>query len=157
LITLTGTKHPSSQGSYFYFDFLECAVASDVPDAPETRTDIGLATDLDTDHPYKLSPQRLIWNLQKLRLVGEIDHYAGVFWWNQRVRVGGTFPTVTVTFGCTWADGDAIWLNLGGSVVGGAIATRSTFAGGTSRSKAAVSCCRRASTRKGRSPSAAAA
>jgi hypothetical protein len=44
-----------------------------------------------TDATYKLSPQRLIWNLQKLGLVGEIDHYAGVFWWNQRKAVGGKY------------------------------------------------------------------
>ena len=45
-----GQHTPRDEGWYFYFDFLECAVAIDVPDAPETRTDIGMATDLDTDH-----------------------------------------------------------------------------------------------------------
>ena len=85
-----------------------------------------MATDLDTNHTYKLAPQRLISNLQKLGLVGEVDHCAGGFWWNQPVRVGGTFPSVTVTFGGTWADGDGIWLNLGGLIVGNAIS------GGTS-------------------------
>jgi hypothetical protein len=32
VIMLSGNKNPSSQGWYFYFDFLECAVKSDVPD-----------------------------------------------------------------------------------------------------------------------------
>jgi hypothetical protein len=26
-----------------------------------------------------LKPQRLVWNIQKLGLLGEIDHYCGVF------------------------------------------------------------------------------
>ena len=53
-------------------------------------------------HTYKLSPQRVVWNIQKLGLLGEIDHYAGVFWWRQTTRVGGNFPSTTVTFGGTW-------------------------------------------------------
>ena len=40
VITLTGTKNASSQGWYFYFDFLECAVLTDVPDAPTTTTSV---------------------------------------------------------------------------------------------------------------------
>ena len=118
VLTLTGNKNAASQGWYFYFDFLECAVPSNVPDAPEVRTDVGLATDYDTDNTYKLSPERLIWNLQKLGLVGEIDHYAGVFWWNQRKAVGGNLPSATVTFGGTWSDQDVIWLNIGGTALG---------------------------------------
>ena len=45
VLSMTGNKNASSGGWYFYFDFLECAVLSDVPDAPETRTDVGMATD----------------------------------------------------------------------------------------------------------------
>jgi len=78
VITLSGNKNPSSQGWYFYLDFLECAVKSDVPDPVATTTAVGVATDFDTDATYKLSPQRLVWNIQKLGLVGEIDHYRGV-------------------------------------------------------------------------------
>lgn len=84
VITCTSPINPLSMGWYFYFDYLECAVRTDVPDAIETRTDVGVATDYDTDNTYKLSPQRLLWNLQKLGLVGEVDHYAGVFWWPVR-------------------------------------------------------------------------
>ena len=128
-ITSLSTKNSVSAGWYFYLDFLECAVSSDVPDAPEVRTDVGVATDYDTDATYKLSPQRLIWNIQKLGLVGEIDHYMGVFWWNQRVAVGGNYPSVAVTFGGTWANGDVVWLNFGGTLSGGALS------GGTSIGK----------------------
>ncbi|MCL6507570.1 MAG: hypothetical protein K6T59_11130, partial [Bryobacteraceae bacterium] len=79
-IRLTGTKNSASQGFYYYFDFLECAVPSDVPDAPETRTDVAVACDYGTDHTWKLSPQRLVWAIRKLGLVGEIKHYVSVFW-----------------------------------------------------------------------------
>jgi hypothetical protein len=85
VITLSGNKNASSQGWYFYFDFLECAVTSDVPDPVATTTAVAVATDFDTDNTYKLSPQRLVWNIQKLGLLGEIDHYCGVFWWKQSV------------------------------------------------------------------------
>jgi hypothetical protein len=131
VITITGTKNAASSGWYFYFDFLECVVPSDIPDAPETRTDVGVATDYDTDATYKFSPQRLIWNIQKIGLVGEIDHYCGVFWWKQSTAVGGNYPSVTVTFGGTWADQDVVWLNFGGTLSGGVIT------GGTSIGKTA--------------------
>ena len=118
VISMTGNKNASSGGWYFYFDFLECAVLSDVPDAPETRSDVGLATDYDTDNTYKLSPQRLIWNIQKLGLVGEIDHYCGVFWWNQRKASGGVYPSATITFDGAWQDQDTIWVHIGDGAVG---------------------------------------
>ena len=66
VITLSGNKNASSQGWYFYFDFLECAVASDVPDPVATTTAVAVATDFDTDNTYKLSTQRLVRNIQKL-------------------------------------------------------------------------------------------
>jgi hypothetical protein len=117
-IRLTGSKNPDSQGWYFYFDFLECAVPSDVPDAPELRTDVAVACDYGTDHTWKLPPQRLIWAIRKLGLIGEINHYVSVFWWNQRKRVGGFFPSVTVTYGGTWQGGDEAFLTIGGTTIG---------------------------------------
>ncbi len=117
-IALTGGKNELSAGWYFYFDFLECAVAADVPEASETRSDVGVATDFDTDSTYKLPPQRLIWNLQKLGLVGEIDHYCGVFWWKQAVRSGGSFSRATVTFGGTFVDQDEVWVHIGDTAIG---------------------------------------
>ncbi len=117
-IRLTGTKNAASQGFYYYFDFLECAVPSDVPDPPATHTDVGVACDYGTDHTYKLSPQRLLWAIRKLGLIGEIDHYVSVFWWNRRNRAGGVFPSVTVTYGGTWADGEEAFLTIGGVTLG---------------------------------------
>jgi hypothetical protein len=118
VIALTSAKNSGSSGWYFYFDFLECAVKSDVPDAPQTRTDAGVATDFDTDNTYKLSPQRLVWNIQKLGLVGEIDHYCGVFWWKQSVAASPSYPQCTVAFSGNWNDQDVAWLHVGGSAIG---------------------------------------
>ena len=118
VITLTGSKNPSSQGWYFYFDFLECAVKTDVPDPVSTTTAVGVATDFDTDNTYKLSPQRLVWNIRKLGLLGEIDHYCGVFWWKQSVAANPSYPQCTVTFSGNWNDQDVVWLHVGGSAIG---------------------------------------
>jgi hypothetical protein len=117
-ITLTGNKNASSQGWYFYFDFLECAVLSDVPDPATTTTSVVVSTDYDTDNTYKLSPERLVWNIQKLGLLGEIDHYCGVFWWKQAAAQNPSYPTCTVTFSGNWNDQDVIWLHIGGSAIG---------------------------------------
>jgi hypothetical protein len=118
VLEMTGGKNPSSGGWCFYSDYLECAVSGDVPDAPQTRGDVGLATDFDTDHPCRLSPQRLIWHLQKPGLVGEIDHYCGVFWWNERKAVGGNHPSATVTYEGSFVDQEMIWLNVGDGAIG---------------------------------------
>jgi hypothetical protein len=101
VVTLTGTKNAGSSGWYFYFDFLECAVASDVPDAPIVNTSVGLACDFDTDNAYMLSPERLVWDITRMGLVGEIDHYMGVFWWPVRLAlepVGTWAQAITIGF-----------------------------------------------------------
>jgi hypothetical protein len=119
-VTFPGTKNSASGGWYFYFDFLECAVLSDVPDAPETRTDVGVATDYDTDNTYKLPPQRVLWNIQKLGLVGEVDHYMGVFWWPVRkaLEPASTWSqTTAVTFAGTPAFGDTTSLLMGSAEI----------------------------------------
>ena len=117
-ITLTGNKNASSQGWYFYFDFLECAVLTDVPDPAATTTSVAVSTDFDTDNTYKLSPERLVWNIQKLGLLGEIDHYCGVFWWKQAVAQNPSYPTCTVMFAGNWNDQDVIWVHVGDSAIG---------------------------------------
>jgi hypothetical protein len=95
-IRIRGDRNPLSLGTYYYLDFVECVVASDPPDAPAMRSDVAVATDFDTDHTYKMSPQRLVWAIRKSGLVGRIDHYAGVFWWKQATATGGTIPAVQV-------------------------------------------------------------
>jgi len=100
-IQITGSHNSSSLGTYFYLDFVECVVESDVPDPPEMRGDVAVATDFDTDHTYKMSPQRLVWAIQRSGVVGRIDHYAGVFWWKQAIAAGGSVPSIRIA--CTGA------------------------------------------------------
>src|ERR1039458_8519378 len=95
VISLTSAKNVLSSGWYFYFDFLECAVLGAVPDAPVVNTAFGVATDWDTNNSIYLSPERLLWAIQRLGLTGEIDHYAGVFWWMQHNDPGNVYTEWT--------------------------------------------------------------
>jgi len=118
-------------GTYFYFDFLEAVVATDVPDAPPTRTRISPAMDYSTDHSYKLPPARIHWMMDKLGFAGPMNTYIGVFWWNQRKRTGATIPSATITFGGAFDAGDQIFVDIGGETVGKTVfanETTDTFA-----------------------------
>ncbi|MEP6714618.1 MAG: hypothetical protein ABJC09_03535, partial [Terriglobia bacterium] len=114
------------QPGAFYFDFLEAAVLSDVPAPLEARTNISPALDYDTDHTYKLPPGRLMWILDQLGYAGSLNEYLGVFWWNERVLQGGSVSTAQITFSGSFVDGDTIFLNLNGAVLG-----KTVFAGDT--------------------------
>ncbi len=105
-------------GPFFYFDFLEAAVPTDVPDAPPARADLSPALDYSTDHTYKLSPARLMWNFDKLGFAGPMNEYIGVFWWNQRKRVDEHFPQAVVTLSGTFVPGDAVFVRIGGVPIG---------------------------------------
>ena len=135
-ITLSSSNHvalgswdSNSTGRYFYFDFLEAAVPGDIQNPATTYANVAPAVDWDTDHGYKLPPQRTAWMLQKMGFGGQIDHYMGVFWWNQRHRVGGTFPVATVTFGGTWASGDGAFLDISGLTIGKSVFPADVAAG----------------------------
>ena len=120
VITPLSTKNSASTGWYFYFDFLECAVPGDVPDAPAVDTAFGVATDYDTDNSYKLPPERLVWAVQKLGLVGEIDHYCGVFWWMEHFSPSNVFTAWSLSFSGapTWgSSAHYIYLHMGASVL----------------------------------------
>ena len=106
------------QAGVFYFDFLEAAVLSDVPDALKPRTNISPALDFDTNQTYMLSPARVLWMLNKLGYAGPINEYIGVFWWNERTLSGGSVSTAQVAFTGTFAGGDSIILTLNGTTVG---------------------------------------
>ncbi len=116
----TVTIRPTTSG-FFYFNFLEAVVPSAVPDALPARSGISPALDFDTDHTYKLSPARLMWMTDKLGYAGPMNEYLGVFWWNERKRVGASISTGEVTFGGTFAEGDAVYLNLNGTALGKAV------------------------------------
>lgn len=100
------------QAGVFYFDFLEAAVLSDIPDALTPRASISPALDFDTDHSYKLPPARLMWIMDKLGYAGPMNEYLGVFWWNQRTPSGGSMSTAQVAFTGTFAGGDSIILTF---------------------------------------------
>jgi len=90
----------------FDFDFLEAAVKGDVPEALPARAHASPAFDYSTDHTYKLPAARTHWILDQLGFAGPMNEYIGVFWWNQRKRVGATIPSATVTIGGTFVAGD---------------------------------------------------
>lgn len=119
-VTLTLRTHASpSTGDYAYFDFLEAAVLADPPSAPAVTTTAAPACDYGTDHSYKLPPSRILWMLDELGLQGPMNVYVSVFWWNQRVRAGATFPTATIDFSqTTWASGNAAFVDIGGQLFG---------------------------------------
>ena len=103
---------------FFYFDFLEAAVPGDVPDALPARPDLSPALDYSTDHTYKLPPARVHWMFDKLGFAGPMNEYIGVFWWNQRKRVGAAVPSVSVVFDQAFVAGDGVFVNIGGQAMG---------------------------------------
>lgn len=117
VITNSAAKNAASAGWNFIFDYLEAAVKSDVPDPVEVVTDVSPAIDWDTDHTYKLPPDRLVWNLDRLGMRGDINEYIGVFWWNQRKRASGTNRAWNITLGGTWATGDRLAVTISGITV----------------------------------------
>ncbi len=108
--TVTLTLLPGS-GS-FLFDYLEAAVPGDPPNALVTYSNVSPALDYDTDATYKVSPQRLLWHLDKLGFTGQINEYLGVFWWNQRRRAGGFWKSIVVSFTGTWISGEVATLTI---------------------------------------------
>jgi len=124
-ITLTGTNHTAtaawdynSVGYYFLFDYVQAIVASDYPDALPANAGVTAAIDGDTDATYKQPPERVLWAMQKLSFMGRVNHYWGVFFGYQRTRTGGVWQSATVTFGGTWAGGDAAFIDIGGFTFG---------------------------------------
>ncbi|MDP9169009.1 MAG: hypothetical protein M3N54_00205, partial [Acidobacteriota bacterium] len=114
------------QAGVFYFDFLEAAVLSDVPAPLAARAHISPALDFDTDHTYKLSPARLMWIMDQLGYAGPMNEYLGVFWWNERILVGGSLSVAPITFTGSFVSGDSVFLSLNGTTLG-----KSVFPGDT--------------------------
>ena len=117
------------EAGFVYFDFLEAAVLSDVPDALTPRTNVSPALDFDTNQTYMLSPARVIWMMNKLGYAGPMNEYLGVFWWNERAAVGGSVSTAQVTFGGSFVAGDSIVLEF--NPTAGAQLKKTVFASDT--------------------------
>jgi hypothetical protein len=62
-----------------------------------------------------------MWIMDQLGYAGPMNEYLGVFWWNERVLSGGSLSTVQVIFNGPFSTGDAIFLNLNGTVLGNSI------------------------------------
>lgn len=102
-----------------YFDFLEAAVPDDVPDPDTVYTDRAPACDYGTDHTYKRAPYSLLWEMDTLGYQGPLNVYVSVFWWNQRLLNGRSYPAATIDFNqTTWADGDAAFIDISGLIFG---------------------------------------
>ena len=105
-------------GAPVFFDFLEAAVPGDVPDPLPAVATMSPALDYSTDHTYKLPPVRLLWSFDQLGFAAPLNEYIGVFWWNQRRRIGAVIPSVTVTFAGTYQPGDAVFVTIGSQTFG---------------------------------------
>jgi hypothetical protein len=105
-------KHPSSNGYYFYFDYLWPLEPQDPPDPPKIYPDVSLAIDFDTDHGYKKPPAWHAWHLKQLGFMGHADVYMGVFWNNKRRRIEATYPNCTLVLG-SWEPDQPLWITLG--------------------------------------------
>lgn len=103
---------------HFYFDFLEAAVPSDIPEALPLIEHVAPALDYSTDHTYKLPPARILWMFDQLGYAGPMNEYIGVFWWNQRKREEAVIPSVQVTFDGQFLPGDQVFLAIGGQSCG---------------------------------------
>ena len=117
VIRVANTGTPAGSKS-FYFDFLEAAVVGDVPDPLAARTNICPALDYSTDHTFKLSPARLLWNLNNLGFKGPLNEYIGVFWWNQRKRVNATIPVAKIAFTGAFDPMESVFVTIGGGALG---------------------------------------
>ena len=106
------------RGGPFYFDFLEAAVPSDIPDPLPVLANISPALDYSTDHTYKLPPARVLWMFDQLGYAGPMNEYIGVFWWNQRKRVDAVIPSVSITFDGQFLPDDQVFVSIGGQTCG---------------------------------------
>ena len=115
-------------GGPAYFDFIEAVVEGDVPDPAGPFPLRSPALDFDTDHTYKLSPQRLLWFFDTLGFTGPMNEYLGVFWWNQRKLVGATVPQAVITLRGTFVDQDQLFVNVSGTPIGKTVFPADTLA-----------------------------
>lgn len=129
-LTIASTSNPLSSGTACYFDYLHAVAHAGPWQQPAGFSPSGVAPtgmlyptysaacDYDTDQTYKLAPKRLLSILGCLGFGGDIDFYGGVFFAWIRNRYGGYFPSATVTIGGTFAPGDQVFLDIGGTTIG---------------------------------------
>ena len=113
--TVTVT-HSGTEGSPFYFDFLEIAIPTTNlrTFAPNSQTT--LATDWDTLNSQALAPERTAWQIQSLGFTGRANHYAGALWFYELVCAGQQYATGTITFSGSSQFGTITQIALGPTV-----------------------------------------
>ncbi len=90
--------HTGAEGSYFYFDFLEIAIPTEILPVFPVSAKLTLATDWDTDHSIALPPERTAWMIHSLGFQGRVNHYVGALWFYELVCTGNVYASATVTF-----------------------------------------------------------
>ena len=113
-------------GKPFYFDYVEAAVPGD-----RARPEID---PLRCFSPPSTTPPTTPTNCPRANPVddgqlgycGPHNEYIGVFWWNQRTRVGGVMPTATITFSGEFKPGDGIFIDISGQVCRKAVLSNET-------------------------------
>ena len=132
VLTVSSTHNSLSTGTSCFFDYLQAAVLSDVQSPATTYPNVNCACDFDTAQTYAIAPARAFWILSKAGFAGDIDFYSGVFFALKRVRSGGSFHQATVTIsagssgfnlGSLYGDGDAMFLQVGGTSYGDGLGT----------------------------------
>lgn len=111
----------SSDGNgEFLFDSLTAAVPGEAPDPTKVWADRSAALDYDTDATYKIAPQRVLWQLERMGFEGDVNLFEGNFFhYQRRKRVGtGKRNVYQATFTGPWTTGDAVFVQLGGIDVG---------------------------------------
>jgi hypothetical protein len=90
--------HAGTDGTYFYFDFLEIAIPATELPTESIETTLALATDWDTEHSLALAPERTAWMINSLGFHGRANHYAGALWFYELVNPANEYALGTITF-----------------------------------------------------------
>jgi hypothetical protein len=90
--------HAGPQGSFFYFDFVELALATTSLPVIVSEEKLALATDWDTDHSIALAAERTAWLIHSLGFRGRANHYVGALWFYELTRLGHQYASATIDF-----------------------------------------------------------
>ncbi len=127
VLTVSAAKNAASSGWDCVVEYVQAARRTDVQDPEVVYADVNAACDFDTPATGALAPSRLAFLLERMGFAGDIDFYTGVFYALNRTRVGGHFRSAVMTLSGTFAtgsgfgDGDAIFLEVGGTAFGAAV------------------------------------
>lgn len=100
-------------GGPVYFDFIEAAVPSDVPDALEPRPLVSAAMDYGTNHSYLNSAARVMWWNAMLGHTGPLNVYGSVFWGDERDNPTRQVASCSIDFAALGiVDGDSVFVKV---------------------------------------------